>query len=184
MNKKLTLIASSLLAAFSPSVFASSDVSQFDEVVVTGTRSEESIKNVPASIAKVTAEEIENNLAVDVKQALKYEPGVSVNGRGRFGMEDITIRGMSGSRVKVIVDGIEQMASYNPGAEAMRMNSNNYEVDTLTAIEVNKGPSSTLYGSDALGGTVLLRTKTPEDMLLDGDDTHVGVTSGYRQCKW
>ncbi|WP_419240018.1 TonB-dependent hemoglobin/transferrin/lactoferrin family receptor [Photobacterium leiognathi] len=179
MNKKLTLIASSLLAAFSPSVFASSDVSQFDEVVVTGTRSEESIKNVPASIAKVTAEEIENNLAVDVKQALKYEPGVSVNGQGRFGMEDITIRGMSGSRVKVMVDGVEQMASYNPGAEAMRMNSNNYEVDTLTAIEVNKGPSSTLYGSDALGGTVLLRTKNPEDMLLDGDDTHVGVTSGY-----
>ena len=163
MNKQLTLIASSLVMAFSsPSLFAQDSVSQFDEIVVSGTRTEESIKNIPASVAKVTSEQMNKNLATDVKQALKYEPGVSVNGNGRFGMEDITIRGMKGSRVKVLVDGVEQPASYNPGADAMRKNSNNYEIDTLKAIEVNKGPTSTLYGSDALGGTVIMRTKNPE----------------------
>lgn len=179
MNYKLNIIASSVVLALSPSLQAQEEISIFDEVVVSGTRSEQSIKNVPASVSKVTSEEIEQNLATDVKQALKYEPGVMVNGRGRFGMEDFTIRGMSGSRVKVMVDGVEQPSSYNPGADVMRKNSNTFEVDTLTAIEVNKGPSSSLYGSDALGGTVLLRTKNPEDLLEAGDDTHVGVKTGY-----
>ncbi|SMY31654.1 Hemin receptor precursor [Photobacterium malacitanum] len=179
MNKQLTLIASSLVMAFSsPSLFAQDSVSQFDEIVVSGTRTEEAIKNIPASVAKITSEQMNKNLATDVKQALKYEPGVSVNSHGRFGMEDITIRGMKGSRVKVLVDGVEQPASYNPGADAMRKNSNNYEVDTLTAIEVNKGPTSTLYGSDALGGTVIMRTKNPED-LLQGETSHAGLKSGY-----
>ncbi|SMY15696.1 TonB-dependent hemoglobin/transferrin/lactoferrin family receptor [Photobacterium aquimaris] len=179
MNKQLTLIASSLVMAFSsPSLFAQDSVSQFDEIVVSGTRTEEAIKNIPASVAKITSEQMNKNLATDVKQALKYEPGVSVNGHGRFGMEDITIRGMKGSRVKVLVDGVEQPASYNPGADAMRKNSNNYDIDTLTAIEVNKGPTSTLYGSDALGGTVIMRTKNPED-LLQGEASHVGFKSGY-----
>ncbi|MGF1681888.1 TonB-dependent hemoglobin/transferrin/lactoferrin family receptor [Photobacterium minamisatsumaniensis] len=179
MSYKLTLIASSVVIALSPSLHAQEDVSIFDEVVVSGTRSEQSIKNVPSSVSKVTSDDIEQNLATDLKQALKYEPGVQVNGQGRFGMEDFTVRGMSGSRVKVMVDGVEQPSSYNPGAEAMRKNSNTIEVDTLTAIEVNKGPSSTLYGSDALGGTVLMRTKNPEDLLDGGDDTHVGLKTGY-----
>ncbi|WP_053062391.1 TonB-dependent hemoglobin/transferrin/lactoferrin family receptor [Photobacterium aquae] len=179
MNNKLTLVASAIVMALSPSIYAQDEVSVFDEVVVSGTRSEQSIKNVPSSVTKVSAEQIEDNLATDVKQALKYEPGVQVNGQGRFGMQDFTVRGMSGSRVKVLIDGVQQPASYNPGAEVMRKNSNTIEVDTLTAIEINKGPSSTLYGSDALGGTVLMRTKNPEDMLEPGDDTHVGLKTGY-----
>ncbi|ELR67781.1 TonB-dependent heme and hemoglobin receptor HutA [Photobacterium marinum] len=179
MSNKLSIVASSVLLALSPVLQAQEDVSVFDEVVVSGTRSEQSIKNVPSSISKVSSEDIEQNLATNVQQALKYEPGVQVNGQGRFGVEDFTIRGMSGSRVKVMVDGVEQPASYNPGADVMRKNNNNFELDTLTAIEVNKGPSSTLYGSDALGGTVLMRTKNPEDLLNDGDDTHVGLKTGY-----
>lgn len=179
MSYKLTFLASSVVLALSPALHAQEEYSVFDEVVVSGTRSEQSIKNIPSSVSKVSSEDIEQNLATDVKQALKYEPGVQVNGQGRFGMEDFTVRGMSGSRVKVLVDGVEQPASYNPGADAMRKNANTFEVDTLTAIEVNKGPTSTLYGSDALGGTVLMRTKNPEDLLDAGDDTHVGLKTGY-----
>ncbi|AJR08913.1 TonB-dependent hemoglobin/transferrin/lactoferrin family receptor [Photobacterium gaetbulicola] len=179
MSYKLTLVASSVVLALSPSLHAQDDFSVFDEVVVSGTRSEQSIKNIPSSVSKVSSEDIEQNLSTDIKQALKYEPGVQVNGQGRFGMEDFTVRGMSGSRVKVLVDGVEQPSSYNPGADVMRKNANTFEVDTLTAIEVNKGPTSTLYGSDALGGTVLMRTKNPEDLLGAGDDTHVGLKTGY-----
>ncbi|UXI02540.1 TonB-dependent hemoglobin/transferrin/lactoferrin family receptor [Photobacterium sp. TY1-4] len=179
MKSKLSLVASAVVLAMSPTLQAQESVSVFDEIVVSGTRSEASIKDVPGSISKVDSDSIEKNLSADLQQALKYEPGVTVNGQGRFGMADFTIRGMSGNRVKVLVDGVEQPSSYNPGADAMRMNANTYEVDTLTAIEVNKGPASTLYGSDALGGTVLMRTKNPEDVLQAGDDTHVGVKTGY-----
>jgi len=134
MNIKLSFIASSVLLAVSTPSLANSnnEASIFDEVVVSGTRSEQSVKNIPSTVSKVTAEQME-----------------------------------------------KKPISYNPGADVMRKNSNTIEVDTLTAIEINKGPSSSLYGSDALGGTVFLRTKNPEDMLDAGDDSHVGVTSGY-----
>ena len=82
-----------------------------------------------------------------------------------------------------MVDGVEQPPSYNPGADVMRFNQNMYETDTLAAIEINKGPSSTLYGSDALGGAVLMRTKNPEDLLAaSGDDTAVGFKTGYHSA--
>jgi hemoglobin/transferrin/lactoferrin receptor protein len=113
---------------------------------------------------------------------VKYEPGVSVSGSGRFGVNGFNIRGMDESRVKVIVDGVEQPASYNPGADVMRFNQNMYETDTLAAIEINKGPASSLYGSDALGGAVIMRTKTPEDLLNPGDDTYFGFKSGYKSA--
>src|SRR5690606_24672857 len=102
-----------------------------------------------------------------------------VNGNGRFGISDFTVRGVSGSRVKVLVDNVEQPAGYNPGADQMRKYSNGVEVDTLTAVEVSKGPGSSLYGSDAIGGTVLLRTKNPEDVLQTGKNNHLAVKTGY-----
>ncbi|OAN17724.1 ligand-gated channel [Photobacterium jeanii] len=182
MKYKLSLVASSVILAVSPMLHAQEAVSVFDEVVVSGTRSEESIKNVPNSIAKVTDETLSENLASDIRDAVKYEPGVSVNGGGRFGLNGFNIRGMDESRVKVMVDGVKQPVSYNPGSAEMRFNQNMYEVDTLTAIEINKGPSSTLYGSDALGGAVMLRTKNPEDLLEAGDDTHVGFKTGYKSA--
>ncbi|MEL6115983.1 TonB-dependent hemoglobin/transferrin/lactoferrin family receptor [Photobacterium sp. SP02] len=178
-HKQLSLIASSVLLALSPSLHAQEKKSYTDEMVVTATRTEQSIMNVPGSVSKVTAEDMEKNLANDLQDALKYEPGVQVNGNGRFGISDFTVRGVSGNRVKVMVDNVEQPAGYNPGADQMRKYSNGFEVDTLTAVEVSKGPGSSLYGSDAIGGTVLLRTKNPEDVLQTGENNHLAVKTGY-----
>lgn len=68
---------------------------------------------------------------------------------GRFGLSGFNIRGMDECRVKVMIDGVQLATSYNPGANEQRKYSNTIEVDILTAIEVNKEPSSTLFGSDA-----------------------------------
>ncbi|OZS41445.1 TonB-dependent hemoglobin/transferrin/lactoferrin family receptor [Photobacterium sanguinicancri] len=183
MKYKLSLVTTSILLAVSPLIHAQETVSVFDEVVVSGTRSEESIKNVSSSIAKISSEDMTENLATDIRDAVKYEPGVSVNGGGgRFGLNGFNIRGMDESHVKVMIDGVKQPVSYNPGSAEMRFNQNMYEIDTLTAIEINKGPSSALYGSDALGGAVMLRTKNPEDLLGHGDDTHVGFKTGYQSA--
>ncbi|KKC99742.1 TonB-dependent hemoglobin/transferrin/lactoferrin family receptor [Photobacterium halotolerans] len=178
-HKQLSLIASSVLLALSPSLHAQEKKAYTDEIVVTATRTEQSIKDVPGSVSKITAEDMEKNLANDLQDALKYEPGVQVNGNGRFGISDFTVRGVSGNRVKVMVDNVEQPAGYNPGADQMRKFSNGIEIDTLTAIEVSKGPGSSLYGSDAMGGTVLLRTKNPEDVLKAGENNHLAVKTGY-----
>lgn len=79
-----------------------------------------------------------------------------------------------------MVDGVQQPVPYNPGASEQRKYPNAIEVDTLQNIEINKGPSSTLYGSDAMGGAVLLRTKNPDDVLItDGNEHRFGIKSGY-----
>ena len=179
MYKQSLLSASIVLALSSTSVLAE-DYVLFDEVVVSATRTEQSKADVSSSIESVSSEDIDNQMSNDIKQALQYTPGVEVQGSGRFGISGFNIRGVEGDRVKLMVDGVRQPTPYNPGASEQRKYSNAIEVDTLSVIEVNKGPASTLYGSDAIGGAVLLRTKNPEDMLrTNGDENRFGIKSSY-----
>ncbi len=178
MNSKspLVLAIGSLLAT----PIMAEEMYVFDEVVVTGTRTEQSKKDSSSSIETVSADELEANLANDLKEVFKYTPGVEAQGSGRFGVGGMNIRGMEDSRVKMMVDGVQQPTPLNPGASEQRKYPNTIEIDTLQAIEVNKGPSSTLYGSDALGGVVLLRTKNPDDVLITNDDEdRFGVKASY-----
>ncbi|MBY7666639.1 TonB-dependent hemoglobin/transferrin/lactoferrin family receptor [Vibrio anguillarum] len=174
-----TLLSASILLALSPAALAE-EVSRFDEVVVSATRTEQSKKDVSSSIESISSSEIAEVMADNIQQALNSTPGVEAEGNGRFGIAGFNIRGMDGSRVKMMVDGVQQPVPYNPGATEQRKYPNAIEIDTLQAIEVNKGASSTLYGSDALGGVVLLRTKNPEDVLVtEGNEQRFGIKSGY-----
>ncbi|WP_039948667.1 TonB-dependent hemoglobin/transferrin/lactoferrin family receptor [Vibrio ichthyoenteri] len=156
------------------------DVYSFDEVVVSATRTEQNKEDVSSSIATVSRSELDNTMTNSLKDTLKYTPGVEVEGSGRFGVSGINIRGVDDSRVKVMVDGIQQPVPYNPGASQQRKYPNTIESDMLAGIEVNKGPSSSLYGSDALGGVVLFRTKNPDDVLVtDGDENRFGIKTSY-----
>ncbi|MEF1291912.1 TonB-dependent receptor plug domain-containing protein, partial [Vibrio sp. M260118] len=176
---KKTFLSASIVLALSSTAHAE-DYALFDEVVVSATRTEQSKADVSSSIETVSAEDIDSTLSTDVKQALKYTPGVNAQGSGRFGISGFNIRGMENSRVKVMVDDVQQPVPYNPGASEQRKYPNNIEIDTLQSIEINKGPSSTLYGSDALGGVVLFRTKNPDDVLVtEGDEHRFGIKSGY-----
>ncbi|WP_413284094.1 TonB-dependent hemoglobin/transferrin/lactoferrin family receptor [Vibrio sp. MA40-2] len=178
LNKTKLAIAISGLMTLSASV--SAETYSFDEVVVSGTRTEQSKKDASSAIETISAEDLENNLAGDLKQAFQYTPGVNAQGSGRFGVSGINIRGIEENRVKMLIDGVQQPASYNPGASEQRKYPNAIEVDTLQSIEVNKGPSSTLYGSDALGGVVLMRTKNPEDYFTSEENQQrFGIKSGY-----
>lgn len=177
-NKTKLAIAISGLCVLSTTAYA--ETYAFDEVVVSGTRTEQSKKNASSSIETVSSEELDKNLVGDLKEALQYTPGVEAQGSGRFGISGVNIRGVEESRVKMMVDGVQQPTPYNPGSSEQRKYPNTIEIDTLQSIEVNKGPSSTLYGSDALGGVVLMRTKNPDDVLVtEGDEQRFGVKTGY-----
>jgi len=182
MSAKKSMVCSAVLMALSSNSYAA-QISTFDEVVVSATRTEQSLNDVSSSISSVSADTIDKTMASDLKEALQYTPGVNVNGSGRFGMSGINIRGMDGSRVKMMVDGVAQPVAYNPGANEQRKYPSTIEVDTLQSIEVNKGPSSTLYGSDALGGAVLMRTKNPDDLLkTEGNEHAFSIKTGYESA--
>ncbi|WCE30621.1 TonB-dependent hemoglobin/transferrin/lactoferrin family receptor [Vibrio sp. SCSIO 43137] len=173
----LAMVIGALVAA--PAVVNAENYT-FDEVVVSATRTELAKQDAPSSIETVSAEQMEQTMAGDIKQALKFTPGVDVKGSGRFGISGFNIRGVEDSRIKMMIDGVQQPVPYSAGRTEQRSYPNSIEIDTLQSIEVNKGPSSTLFGSDALGGVVLLRTKNPEDILLtDGDEHRFGIKSGY-----
>ena len=178
-NFKPSLLSMAIALSFSSPLIAA-EKTALNEVVVSATRTEQNIKDVSSSISVVSDDTIDNQLSTDPQQALQYTPGVNVEGQGRFGIADYNIRGMNEGRIKVMVDGVEQPTPYNPGASEQRHNPGTIEVDTLSAIEINKGPSSTLYGSDALGGAVLFKTKNPDDILItNGNENRFGIKSTY-----
>ena len=151
-----------------------------DQVTVTATRSEKQLKDVVGSVSVTTRETMDKELVRNVRDAMRYEPGVEVGTDNRSGIKGVNIRGMDANRVKIMVDGVDQSQHFDPGFGYISSQRNFIDVDTLKAIEVVKGPASSLYGSDAIGGTVAYMTKDPVDYLdVEGDDSHVELKGGY-----
>ncbi|MDY6899051.1 MAG: TonB-dependent hemoglobin/transferrin/lactoferrin family receptor [Cyanobacteriota bacterium] len=140
------------------------------EITVTGTRSERPVKDTPGNITVIESEDIDKQLINDLADLIRYEPGVSVrNGRNR-GNQDFTIRGIGGNRVLIQVDGIRQPDNYTQ----TNTSRNYFDLETLKRVEIIRGPASTLYGSDAIGGAVSFITKDPEDYLFDANGPSYG----------
>ncbi|NVN80866.1 MULTISPECIES: TonB-dependent hemoglobin/transferrin/lactoferrin family receptor [unclassified Vibrio] len=170
MYKQSLLSASIVLALSSTSAFAE-DYALFDEVVVSSTRTNQTLINTAASVTVISDKEIEENMAKDVNEIFEYTPGVTMNSSSRQGAQTINIRGMEGKRVKILVDGSSQPGSFDGGPYAF-INSSGISIDPdmLKSVEIIKGAASSLHGSDAIGGVVAFETKDPSDFLKDGKD--------------
>ena len=134
-------------------------------ITVVATRTERSVDDVAAIVTVKTSEEIEREIAQDIADLVRFEPGVTVGGTGsRFGLSGFNIRGIGGNRVLTLIDGIRvpEEFSFGPFLSSRR---DFVDIDSLSRAEIARGPISSLYGSDALGGVVALTTKSPEDML-------------------
>ena len=144
-----------------------------------GTRTERTLGEVEATISVYDKEEIDRRLFRDIKDLVRYEPGVSVGGTGsRFGLEGFTIRGVGGNRVLTLVDGIRmpEEFSFGPFLSSRR---DFVDIDQVERIEIARGPVSTLYGSDALGGVVAITTRAPNDYVGADNPTHLDLKTGY-----
>jgi len=151
----------------------------FDPIVVTATRTERALSDVPNTVDAIDRERMDVTLVRDLRDLFRYEPGITVNaGFGRFGLGDIRIRGLEGNRVRIQTDGIPVSDTFAIGSFS-DANRNFVDLDTLKRVEVVRGPTSSLYGSDALGGVVSFITKDPSDYLKDGKDAYFGLKLGY-----
>lgn len=153
------------------------------KIVVTAvaSRMTESIDATPSTVTVIERDELEKGLARDVRDALRYEPGISVqNAPARFGLGNINIRGLDGNRVQMLEDGIRLPDAYKVGSFS-NANRNPFEVSMLSRIEVLRGPGSALYGSDALAGVISMTTLDPSDVLggaaKAGGFAHAGYDS-------
>ena len=143
----------------SPTLQAQEADAKLSEIVVTASGFEQAVEDAPASITVIPHEELEKKAYRDVTDALRDVPGVVVTGGGSS--SDISIRGMAASYTMLLIDGRRQNSretrpnSDGPGIEQGWLPP----LEAIERIEVVRGPMSSLYGSDAMGGVVNIITR-------------------------
>lgn len=139
---------------------SSHSASQDPEIVVTATGYELNIQNAPATISVITAEEIRQRSYTDITDVLQNVPGIHIQGGGVE--QSVMIRGMSSDYTLFLIDGKRmqdnQAFGLNGGQAGTPINFLP-PLDSIERIEVIRGPASSLYGSEAIGGVINIITK-------------------------
>lgn len=171
--------ASAVPAAGAPATAAGETVASELESVTVYARRLVPMTRVAATVTVISRETIERALVSDMKQLVRYEPGLSVrNDPFRFGLDTFAVRGVGGNRVAVELDGIPAAGGFAIGAYS---DTGRSFVDPafVERVEVLRGPASSLYGSDAIGGVVAMTTRRPRSLLGSGEGPEAQVETGY-----
>ncbi len=152
-----------------------------EEVTVTATRDEvEGVRIAGQPVNVISREDIDNRVKTVVAQAVQGETGVALQ-QTSPSMSGVFVRGLTGNKVSVYVDGVR----YSNGAQRGGVNTflNLIEPALLDSIEVLRGPSSAQYGSDALGGSVHFLSRAPALAVSGGPRFGgiVGASAGTAQ---
>ncbi|HEY0189762.1 MAG TPA: TonB-dependent receptor, partial [Kofleriaceae bacterium] len=191
------LLAAALLALASPAyadepapppapdtapVSADDATREGEIIVVTGTRAETPLDATPVLTEVIDRKRLEESGVQTVGEALALRPGMWVD-RGVAGTTGITIQGLGPQYSLILVDGARQI-----GRTDGYLDLDRFGLADIDHIEIVRGPSSALYGADALGGVINIITRTPKDDLaadltsqLDdrvGSDTRARVAGG------
>ncbi len=139
------------------------DETKLDTIIVNGSRLAQTLTEVGSSVSVITREDLDQ-LGVDFAlDAVATAPGVTINQNGAFGGNaSVRIRGASTDQTLVLIDGIPVN---DPTGTGGGYNFAHLDTDNIDRIEVLKGPQSTLWGSDAIGGVISITTKRPAERL-------------------
>lgn len=177
------LLSAAIAAALAPQAIAQeadNKASNFHEIIViSGSRMEQTLDQVAGSVVVIDEDAIARNMSTDFSTLFRTEAAVDVKG-GAGKPSSVTIRGIGGNRVMMVKDGVRVNSQYasplGPGAEGTGRGLT--EVEGLKQVEVLKAAASTMYGSDALGGVLVMTSKDADDYLR-GDDVYFSANSGY-----
>jgi vitamin B12 transporter len=152
MVRTVTIAAMLVLAA---GVALAQEVRQTEPVVVTATKIQTPAEQLGASVTVIPGEEIDARRYPTVDETLRSVPGVDIRRSGSFGKTtSISIRGANSQQVQVLVDGM-RVKSPTLG----QVDLSDLSPDLIERIEIIRGPQSTLYGADAIGGVVNIITR-------------------------
>ncbi|ECP7033260.1 TonB-dependent receptor [Campylobacter jejuni] len=162
---------------------------QLNDVVVSASGFEQDLVDAPASISIITKEELEKKPIKDIGEAIGDIPGVDVT-MNKTGTYDFSIRGFGSSYTLVLIDGKRQSVANGFYDNGFSGSESGYlpPLSMIERIEVIRGPASTLYGSDAVGGVINIITKKNPDKteaniefntLLQQHSNHYGNAGGF-----
>jgi outer membrane receptor for ferrienterochelin and colicins len=150
-------------------------------IVITATKSERSLRDVPTSVSVMQAADIERRNAFTIDEVLRTVPGV------HFNLSQINIRGSSGyshgagSRVLLLIDGVPVLSG-----DSGEITWEIVPLDQVERVEVVKGAGSTLYGSSALGGVVNIITRDLPETSVSSIRFQGGIYDKpvYERWRW
>jgi outer membrane receptor for ferrienterochelin and colicins len=158
-----SLLASAIALASTLSMSAHADQPlNLDKVVVSASGFEQKVTEAPASISVISQEDLKQKRYSNLAQALDEVEGVDIRqGTGKTGGLDISIRGMESKYTLILIDGRRQNTAGNITPNGFDETRTSFipPLSAIERIEVIRGPMSTLYGSDAMGGVVNIITK-------------------------
>ncbi|SCM82675.1 TonB-dependent receptor [uncultured Sporomusa sp.] len=193
---KLTLLSLSVLTALAMPVYAEEQAVDTRNVTITATRTEQEIKETPSAVEVITREDLDKIGAHTLADALQLATSINVSAPAMAGSE-VTVRGMSTRHSLILINGKRLIS------EASYATANSYELErikmeNIERIEIVRGPVSSMYGSDALGGVINIITRKPEkeeftfsfspqrysDSMSDGLDNYFLRYDSGKQGKW
>ena len=151
------IVRGGLCASVMTLAFPAAAEEREDTVVVTASATEQNLKDAPASISVITQQDLQKKPIQNLKDVLQEVPGIQLTNEGD-NRQGVSIRGLSSSYTLILVDG-KRVNSRNAVFRHNDFDLNWIPVDAIERIEVVRGPMSSLYGSDALGGVVNIITR-------------------------
>jgi len=155
---KAGLLAQLIAAAMPVMAEDASEVKEKeDQMVVTASSIEQNLKDAPASISVITREDLQKKPVQNLKDVLKDVPGVQITNESD-NRQGVSIRGLGSGYTLILVDG-KRVNSRNAVFRHNDFDLSWIPAESIERIEVVRGPMSSLYGSDALGGVVNIITR-------------------------
>ena len=153
MNK---IVLASLAGLLAPINTHAQEITTTDDVVVTASRTPQKIADVLSDISVITEEEIRQAGQTSLVELLNAQPGVEISQAGGIGKSsNIYIRGANPTHTLVLIDGM-RVSSATTGTTSLE----NIPLSQIERVEILRGPASSLYGADAIGGVIQIFTKS------------------------
>lgn len=177
----LALAVGSVIAGYAPLASAQGDATGervLEEIIVTATRREASVLDIPYNITAVQGEDISAQNIITVSELMRTIPGVTVVDRGYRNagtVNSIVIRGInidSAANADIALSAVAPVATYVDNTPIFA----NFILKDIERVEVLRGPQGTLYGSGSLGGTVRYIMNQP-----DASEFDASIAVGYGQ---
>lgn len=147
-----------------------------EQITVYATKNPTAAFGYPGMITIIDRDQIDSSIPSAISDVLRDVPSVQFAGGPRRNGEEPSIRGMTGERVLILLDGARQ--TFTAGHDGRFF----LDPDLLRSVEVVRGASSALYGSGALGGVLAFRTVDAADLLEDEEDAGARVKLGYQRA--
>ena len=164
----LLLIGTHIIVAQSqePSVTDSIVSQELDEVIVTATRTARQLSSLPLPVTLVGKKQIIKSGTVRLNEILNEQTGI-ITVTDESGFQGVQIQGIASDYILILIDGVPLV-----GRSAGNFDLSRLTVGNIKQIEVVKGPSSSLYGSEALGGVINIITEKPEKQDFSGNASY------------